>query len=133
MRASMRQMPSHLRTRIAAGGMDYKGYNIAIHELGHNVEQTISQHFVDNRFINGIPNTAFTEALAFVFQKRDLRLLGIRRKDPLLEHLEVLDIFWNSGTTTTDDPVDPYRRLRISMDAEAVIDGSTSAAYPVES
>ena len=96
MRASMRQMPSHLRTRIAADGMDYKGYNIAIHELGHNVEQTISQHFVDNRFINGIPNTAFTEALAFMFQKRDLRLLGIRREDPLLEHLEVLDIFWNN-------------------------------------
>jgi hypothetical protein len=82
MRASMRQMPSHLRTRIAADGMDYKGYNIAIHELGHNVEQTISQHMVDNRFINGIPNTAFTEALAFMFQKRDLRLLGIRQGGP---------------------------------------------------
>jgi hypothetical protein len=96
MRASMRSMPSHLRTRIAASGMDYKGYNIAIHEFGHNVEQTISQHMVDNRFINGIPNTAFTEALAFMFQKRDLQLLGIKLKDPMLEHLDVLDIFWDN-------------------------------------
>jgi hypothetical protein len=24
------------------GGMDYKGYNIAVHELGHNVEQVFS-------------------------------------------------------------------------------------------
>jgi hypothetical protein len=96
MRASMRDMPSHLRTRVGADGMDYKGYNIAIHELGHNVEQTISVHMVDNYFINGIPNTAFTEALAFMFQKRDLQLLGIKQNDPLMEHLDVLDVFWDN-------------------------------------
>lgn len=96
MRASMREVPSHLRTRISKDGMDYKGYNIAIHELGHNVEQTISQHMVDNRFINGIPNTAFTEALAFMFQKRDLQLLGIKQQNPMMEHLEALDIFWDN-------------------------------------
>jgi hypothetical protein len=96
MRASMREMPSHLRTRISADGMDYKGYNIAVHEFGHNVEQTISNHMVDNYFINGIPNTAFTEAIAFMFQKRDLELLGIRQRDPLMEHLDVLDVFWDN-------------------------------------
>ena len=95
-RASMREMPSHLRTRIGRDGMDYKGYNIAIHEFGHNVEQTISTHFVDNYFINGIPNTAFTEALAFMYQRRDLDFLGIRTADPMQEHLEVLDVFWDN-------------------------------------
>lgn len=95
-RASMREMPSHLRTRIAADGMDYKGYNIAIHEFGHNVEQTISVHKVDNYFINGIPNTAFTEALAFMFQRRDLELLNMQESDPLREYYEVLDIFWDN-------------------------------------
>ena len=39
MGAVRREDRAHLRTRIGAGGMDYKGYNIAIHELGHNVEQ----------------------------------------------------------------------------------------------
>jgi len=37
--AQMRSEKSRLRTRIGEGGMDYKGYNIAIHEFGHNVEQ----------------------------------------------------------------------------------------------
>ena len=95
-RASMRTKPSHLRTRIGRDGMDYKGYNIAIHELGHNVEQTISTHFVDNYFINGIPNTAFTEALAFMYQRRDLDFLGITQDDPMQEYLEVLDVFWDN-------------------------------------
>jgi hypothetical protein len=95
-RASMRSKPSHLRTRIGNNGMDYKGYNIAVHEFGHNVEQTISVHMVDNYFVNGIPNTAFTEALAFMFQARDLELLGIEEKDPLKQHLDVLDFFWNN-------------------------------------
>jgi hypothetical protein len=95
-RASMRETTSHLRTRIGSDGMDYKGYNIAIHELGHNVEQTISVQMVDNYFVNGIPNTAFTEALAFMFQSRDLDFLGITQDDPMKEHLEVLDVFWDN-------------------------------------
>jgi hypothetical protein len=95
-RASMRGTTSHLRTRIGPDGMDYKGYNIAIHELGHNVEQTISVQMVDNYFVNGIPNTAFTEALAFMFQARDLDFLGIKQDDPMKEHLEVLDVFWDN-------------------------------------
>ena len=95
-RTSMRSKPSHLRTRIGRDGMDYKGYNIAVHEYGHNVEQTISTHMVDNYFVNGIPNTAFTEALAFMFQRRDMEFLGIRQQDPLQEHLEVLDVFWDN-------------------------------------
>lgn len=95
-RASMRETTSHLRTRIGPDGMDYKGYNIAIHELGHNVEQTISVQMVDNYFVNGIPNTAFTEALAFMFQARDLEFLGIKQDDPMQEHLEVLDVFWDN-------------------------------------
>lgn len=95
-RASMPSMPSHLRTRVAVDGMNYKGYNIAIHELGHNIEQTISVHFVDNYFINGIPNTAFTEALAFMYQKRDLDLLGMAQPDDQKEIMEVLDIFWDN-------------------------------------
>jgi len=73
----MRSEKAHLRTRVGEGGMDYKGYNIAIHELGHNVEQTISLNDIDYTLLAGVPNTAFTEALAFVFQGRDLELLGL--------------------------------------------------------
>jgi hypothetical protein len=92
--AQMKGDKAHLRTRVGKEGMDYKGYNIAVHELGHNVEQTISLYFVDNYMMQGVPNTAFTEAFAFTFQKHDLDLLGIRDNDPNKEHLAALDNFW---------------------------------------
>ena len=82
---------SLLRTRIGANGMDYKGYNIAVHEFGHNVEQTIDLYNIDYFTLSGVPNTGFTEALAFVFQKRDLRLLGYDQK---VDDNTTLDIFW---------------------------------------
>jgi hypothetical protein len=46
--------------------------------------------------MKGVPNTAFTEAWAFVFQRRDLSLLGMKETNPLKEHLTVLDNFWSS-------------------------------------
>ncbi len=93
--ASMKDDNAHLRTRISGKGMDYKGYNIAVHEFGHNVEQTISLHDVDYYMINGVPNTAFTEALAFIFQKRDLQLLGINADNANKEYLDNLDLYWS--------------------------------------
>ncbi len=92
--SQMRSDNSMLRTRIGDNGMDYKGYNIGVHEFGHNVEQTISLHDVDNYFLRGVPNTAFTEALAFTFQNRDLDLLGLSNNDTINSYLNTLDIFW---------------------------------------
>ncbi|HVE83746.1 MAG TPA: hypothetical protein VND93_12885 [Myxococcales bacterium] len=86
----------HLRTRVEAGGMDYKGYNIAVHEMGHNVEQVFSLYEVDHTLLQGVPNNAFTEALAFVFQARDLELLGLSRPDPESERMRALDDFWSA-------------------------------------
>ncbi len=94
--AGMKNDLAHLRTRVGAAGMDYKGYNIAVHEFGHCVEQTITMNDVDYFMLNGVPNTAFTEAVAFLFQKRDLELLGIKANDPLKDHLMALDNFWSS-------------------------------------
>jgi len=92
--AMMKGDKARLRTRIGADGMNYKGYNIAVHEFGHNVEQTLSLYDVENYLMNGVPNTAFTEALAFIFQKRDLELLGIKNDNPQKEYLLTLDNFW---------------------------------------
>ncbi|MEI7421752.1 MAG: hypothetical protein WCK18_06645 [Prolixibacteraceae bacterium] len=92
--AGMKGEKSHLRTRIAPTGMDYKGYNIAVHEFGHNVEQTISMYDVDDFMMNGVPNTAFTEALAFIFQSRDLNLLGLSGQSKNQKNLNMLDTSW---------------------------------------
>jgi len=93
--AAMKGAVSHLRTRIQPTGMDYKGYSIAVHEFGHNVEQTITLYDVDNYMMSGVPNTAFTEALAFVFQSRDLMLLGMKVDNPENEKSEILDNAWS--------------------------------------
>ncbi len=107
--------PARLRTRLIPGGMDYKGYNIAVHEFGHNVEQTLSLYYMDHYMLQGVPNTAFTEALAFVFQKRDLQLLGYTpapktpsSKDLTPEENTTLDIFWGSYEIMGVSLVDMY-------------------------
>jgi hypothetical protein len=94
MGAAMRQAKAHLRTRIEKTGMNYKGFNIAVHEMGHNVEQTFSLNTIDYYSLNSVPNTAFTEALAFVFQGHDLDLLGLQSADAQGEALKALNDFW---------------------------------------
>ncbi len=99
MQAARRGDDPHLRTRIEKDGMTYKGYNIAVHELGHNVEQVFSLYEVDHTLLAGVPNNAFTEALAFVFQKRDLELLGVvppGHGDAEAERNEILGTFWTA-------------------------------------
>jgi len=92
--AQRRDDKAHLRTRVGEDGMDYKGYNIAVHELGHNVEQVFSLNTIDHTLLEGVPNTAFTEALAFVFQGRDLELLGLPAAGDEQRHLNALEEFW---------------------------------------
>ncbi len=92
--SAMRSDFAHLRTRVGSNGMDYKGYNIAVHEFGHNVEQTITMNDVDYYMLNGVPNTSFTEAVAFLFQKRDLELLGLKNPNPDDQYYLALSNFW---------------------------------------
>ena len=96
MGAQMRSEKSHLRTRVEKTGMNYKGFNIAVHEMGHNVEQTFSLNDVDYTLLEGVPNTAFTEALAFVFQNQDMALLGLASPDPKSEAMKTLNDFWGT-------------------------------------
>mgnify|MGYP003290909651 CR=1 FL=1 len=106
--SNMRSDNARLRTRIGANGMDYKGYNIAVHEFGHNVEQTITLHDVDNYILKGVPNTGFTEALAFVFQTRDLEMLGYKDNNADKDALATLDIFWGCYEIMGVSLVDMY-------------------------
>ncbi|MGC3979472.1 MAG: hypothetical protein QM751_15360 [Paludibacteraceae bacterium] len=93
--AQMKNDYAHLRTRIASTGMNYKGYNIAIHEFGHNVEQTTTMNDVDYWMLNGVPNNAFTEAAAFIFQNRDIPLLGFKASEEMDKNL-TFDTFWTA-------------------------------------
>ena len=91
-----RNEDARLRTRIPATGMDYKGYNIAVHEFGHCVEQVLDMYFIDYYMLSGVPNTAYTEASAFLWQHRDLQLLpDARIGNGIANPDEVLDQFWS--------------------------------------
>ena len=94
MGAAMKDDKAHLRTRIGPHGMNYKGYNIAIHEFGHNVEQVTSLNMVDHYMLSGVPNTAFTEAYAMLFQTRDLDLLGLKKVSENDKYYEALNSIW---------------------------------------
>jgi len=96
MPAARRGDKPRLRTRVNADGMDYKGFNIAVHELGHNVEQVFGLYAVDSTLIQGVPNTAFTEAIAFVFQARDMAVLGLPGPDAEARRVEALDRLWDA-------------------------------------
>ena len=108
--AEMKGDAAHLRTRILKNGMDYKGYNIAIHELGHNVEQTITLYDIDYYMLKGVPSTAFTEAVAFMFQANDLKLLGQKNSGNKTEEdaLAALDNCWSAYEIMGVSLVDMY-------------------------
>jgi hypothetical protein len=91
-----RKFKSRLRTRVPQGGMNYKGFNIALHEFGHAVENILDLYRIDYYSLAGVPNGAFTEAFAFIFQERDLEMLGIPEKNPRQKELKVLDTFWSA-------------------------------------
>jgi hypothetical protein len=62
--------------------------------MGHNVEQVFSQTSIDYTLLSGVPNTAFTEAMAFVFQAKDLECLGLEKSDAAAENAKNLEDFW---------------------------------------
>ena len=63
---------------------------------GASSEQTFSLYDVPYIALEGVPNTAFTEALAFVFQAKDLELLGLAKPDELARALTTLGDFWGT-------------------------------------
>lgn len=102
-----RKQSARLRTRVSNKGMDYKGYNIAVHEFGHNVEEVISLYDIDYYTLAGIPNTGFTEASAFLFQQRDLQLLN-HAKQSQNNPEQVFDLLWGMYEIMGVSLVDMY-------------------------
>lgn len=90
----MRGQKARLRTRLEPGGMNFKGFNIALHEMGHNLEQVISMNLMDYPLLAGVPNNMFTEALAMVVQARDFELLGLEKPSPASDRMRILGDFW---------------------------------------
>jgi hypothetical protein len=124
-----RTEPARLRTRIGSAGMDYKGYNIAVHEFGHNVEQVTDLYHIDFYTLAGVPNSAITESMAFLFQRRDLQLLGYGRQE--MDDNATLDLFWGMYEIMGVSLVDMYTWRWLYAHPEATVEQLRDAVLAI--
>ena len=99
---------AHLRTRlIDAKYFNWQSFNTAMHELGHCVEQVYSLYDIDYYTLTRVPNTAFTEAFAFVFQNKAKEILGVKSNS---NHstFNVIQTFWDTREIAGVSLVDMY-------------------------
>lgn len=80
MRPQLSEYGAWLRTNRLKDELGWDGFDTAMHELGHNLEQLCSTFFVPRKALRGVPNTACTEAFAFMYQGLAKRVLGL--EDP---------------------------------------------------
>lgn len=78
-RPGMPEYPAWLRTSRLERSFGWDGFDTGMHELGHNLEQLISTNHVASPLLRGVPNTACTEAFAFLYQSLGGRVLGVDR------------------------------------------------------
>lgn len=77
MRPQLLEYGAWLRTNRLEDELGWDGFDTAMHELGHTVEQVISANFAPRPALRGVPNTACTEAFAFLYQSLAKRVLGL--------------------------------------------------------
>ncbi len=81
MRPGIPEYHAWLRTNRLDDRLGWDGFDTAMHELGHNLEQLISTHFVPRPLLRNVPNTACTEAFAFLYQNKAREVVGIQEDD----------------------------------------------------
>ncbi len=81
MRPLLPEYGAWLRTSRLADQLGWDGFDTAMHELGHNLEQLCSTYFAPRPALRNVPNTACTEAFAFLYQSLGKRVLGIEAAD----------------------------------------------------
>jgi hypothetical protein len=77
MRPQLPEYGAWLRTSSLENEIGWDGFDTAMHELGHTLEQLISTHYAPRPALRGVPNTACTEAFAFLYQSLGKRVLGV--------------------------------------------------------
>ena len=81
MRPGIPEYHAWLRTNRLDDRLGWDGFDTAMHELGHNLEQLISTHFVPRPLLRNVPNTACTEAFAFLYQNKAREVVGLPEED----------------------------------------------------
>ncbi len=93
--AAMHGDKSHLRTVFTSEGLDYKGFRIGMHEVGHTVHQNLARYGNDYYILGDMPMSGFSEAIAELFAYRNMKALGLEdRADPDERYRQALASFW---------------------------------------
>lgn len=91
----MKGSKAHLRMRFEKDGLNYKGYRVGMHEIGHNIQQNVGTYMTDYYLLKGIPGSPFTEAMADLIAYRSLVGLGVNPEYSAKEKQEnALAAFW---------------------------------------
>ena len=92
---------ARLRTRFEHDGLNYKGYRIGMHEIGHTIEQNTALYMTDYYSLKGIPSAPFTECMADLIAYRDILGLGLSseysRQEKELNALSSFLYVWEMG------------------------------------
>ncbi|MHC1733893.1 MAG: hypothetical protein AB9888_17920 [Bacteroidales bacterium] len=84
-----------LTTMFGERGLDYKGYRVAMHELGHVVCGVYSTLYADNFLLAGVPTGGITEGFAEVFAYKNIEGLGLfPYSEQEKKHLLALATYW---------------------------------------
>lgn len=84
-----------LTTMFGERGLDYKGYRVAMHELGHVVCGVYSTLNADNFLLAGVPTGGITEGFAEVLAYKNIEGLGLfPYSDQEKKHLLALATYW---------------------------------------
>lgn len=91
--ADMPGEKAHIRTNFRKDGLDFGGYQTAMHELGHSVQQTIATYKIYIDAQRSLPNSGVVESAAVLFEFRTWKSL-LEDSDCNMENMLVLDNFW---------------------------------------
>ena len=91
----MKAAKAHLRTRFEKDGLNFKGFRISMHEMGHTIQQNVATYMTDYYLLSGIPGSPFTEAMADLIAYRCFVGSGVNEDYSEREKLDnALAAFW---------------------------------------
>lgn len=93
--AALKGDKANLRTNFREDGLDFGGYQTAMHELGHSVQQTISTYLIDMFASKGLPNSGIVESAAVLFEHHTWDTM-FEEISPSMQASIAIDNFWNS-------------------------------------
>jgi hypothetical protein len=92
----MRGDTSLMTTVFNADGLDYKGYRIAMHELGHVVCGVYSTKDIDHFLLADVPTGGITEGFAEMLAYKNMEGLGLQKGsfEEQKEHLALASLWY---------------------------------------